>query len=777
MSHRATKIKAALVAAALLAPLATVPSATALTGVADHAKDYNVACSSQALTNNNFIDVSSASVHREAINCLVHYNITRGTGAGTTFDPRGTVTRWQMALFMQRAAGTVNADLGVPASQGFTDIRNRPLYIQDAINQTAAAGVMRGTTAALFGPDVVVSRGEMARIIIDFLAIAPDSGVAINPDTSKITIADGETSDESFDDVIQSQPLFVEQAISALAELGIAKGTGDGTTFSPEDSVTRAQMASFITRALAFTQARPVGISIDSAGIVDGNTLYTIYMYDANHQPVRNGQVNVFYVKGDTSAAFNSDGTCNGNVVKSVISTACRIGGLDQVTNADGVMQITVNETISQTEDLTLYAWTGDSGNEVSSSTVISTHVSPAAVPPGVSSAGKKIGVSFTSDKTGTTLLDDNEAIHFNEQITASLQVLDEDDVPTAEGDRVYNVTITIEDDKGTSGTYDDDEVSGTQRIITDSNGRATFVFGPIDTMLPGRRIPTLANSEADVTITITESAADRNGVTEAQNVEPMYGLDNQYDSNTADVPVRKVLTYSNVAPDVTSISAERDAGFLRASDQGDGITDTITVTALDQYADPIRNIGIRMRAVGDPTGISLPQTNLYTGSDGTVTINYIRDNAASDEITMQAHVAANSNGDRDASVPLAEVVVLWVQPATDVHATDLPVSGASVATDEIVVKTEINDADVWQVVSWDSNDRFDLKNNVIPDGIDANDEVFAATTQETFESILQAAIDAGHTHGGGRDFTLSWTFYQVGRPSTVAQWQLVITS
>ena len=54
-----------------------------------------------------------------------------------------------------------------------------------------------------------------------------------------------------------------DSAVSALYELGVAKGTGMGY-FSPAASVSRAEMAAFITRALGHTSARPAGVSIQS---------------------------------------------------------------------------------------------------------------------------------------------------------------------------------------------------------------------------------------------------------------------------------------------------------------------------------------------------------------------------------------------------------------------------------------------------------------------------------------------------------------------------------
>ena len=71
----------------------------------------------------------------------------------------------------------------------------------------------------------------------------------------------GAEPDDAFIDSRRTQPITKDSAASALFELGVARGTGGGN-FSPEASVTRGQMAAFITRALAHTRARPEGVSI-----------------------------------------------------------------------------------------------------------------------------------------------------------------------------------------------------------------------------------------------------------------------------------------------------------------------------------------------------------------------------------------------------------------------------------------------------------------------------------------------------------------------------------
>lgn len=52
-----------------------------------------------------------------------------------------------------------------------------------------------------------------------------------------------------FPDVDLHLPAFWSPFIERLAELGVTQGCGDGTNFCPNDPVTRAQMAVFLTRA------------------------------------------------------------------------------------------------------------------------------------------------------------------------------------------------------------------------------------------------------------------------------------------------------------------------------------------------------------------------------------------------------------------------------------------------------------------------------------------------------------------------------------------------
>ena len=165
-----------------------------------------------------FIDVVG-STYEADITWLADQGIT--TGCSTyLFCPDAPVTRGQLAAFLNRA-------LGLPSTSTdyFTD-DNGTTFEAD-INRLAAAGIARGCSDAKFCPGADVTRGQMAAFLVRALDLIPASADYFTDDNGTTFEAD----------------------INALAEAGIAKGCS-ATTFCPSSSVTRAQMAAFLHRAL-----------------------------------------------------------------------------------------------------------------------------------------------------------------------------------------------------------------------------------------------------------------------------------------------------------------------------------------------------------------------------------------------------------------------------------------------------------------------------------------------------------------------------------------------
>jgi hypothetical protein len=179
----------------------------------------------------------------DAIDCLVHYGITQGTSA-TTFSPNGSVTRWQMALFLTRQAVDHGLALGDGATQGFTDISGLDAATQTAINQLKQLGITSGTSATTFDPNGLVSRWQMALFMT---RLAVKAGFTL-----------GSGADQGFTDLTGLDAATVT-AINQAKQAGIADGTS-ATTFVPFANTLRWHMALFLTRVLAVDGVVPAGL-------------------------------------------------------------------------------------------------------------------------------------------------------------------------------------------------------------------------------------------------------------------------------------------------------------------------------------------------------------------------------------------------------------------------------------------------------------------------------------------------------------------------------------
>ena len=197
-----------------------------------------------------FVDVADSNVHKDAIDCVAFYGITIGCGSGEGFCPEQRVPRWQVALFLARVAELPGVFLGpgLDDGAGFDDLGEAlPADAVAAVNRLSSEGVIKGRSETRFDPYGLITRGQMALLLVRFLKLAPSSGVLVDTD-GQVNI-NGAGPDDFFPDVGPVLPNEFDQATGGLFELGIAKGRTDGD-FDPFDGLTRAQMASFLARML-----------------------------------------------------------------------------------------------------------------------------------------------------------------------------------------------------------------------------------------------------------------------------------------------------------------------------------------------------------------------------------------------------------------------------------------------------------------------------------------------------------------------------------------------
>ena len=172
-----------------------------------------------------FVDVPEGSYYEEAVNWAVEKGITTGTDA-THFSPDGICTRAQAVTFLWRAAGSPAAKSAV---MPFADVKAGSYYY-DAVLWAVENGVTKGTSDTMFSPDATCSRAQ----IVTFLwrsQKSPAAGTA-NPFTD-----------------VKASAYYADAVLWAVKE-DVTKGTTN-TTFSPDANCTRAQIVTFIWRALA----------------------------------------------------------------------------------------------------------------------------------------------------------------------------------------------------------------------------------------------------------------------------------------------------------------------------------------------------------------------------------------------------------------------------------------------------------------------------------------------------------------------------------------------
>lgn len=138
------------------------------------------------------------------------------------------------------------AEEAAPVELSFLDVPEGE-WFRDSIAYVFGKGLMNGVTNDTFSPDSPVSRGMLVTIL-HRMAGSPDAAEAM-----------------TFSDVTPG--MYYEAPIAWAAGNGIVNGYPDGT-FAPENSVTREQMATILSR-YAQTQGVDTSPTADLSGFSD----------------------------------------------------------------------------------------------------------------------------------------------------------------------------------------------------------------------------------------------------------------------------------------------------------------------------------------------------------------------------------------------------------------------------------------------------------------------------------------------------------------------------
>ena len=566
---------------AVVGSLLAVPAVpvAARSGHADHPARYS-ACVGAATKSFGFDD-TEGNFAAAAIDCLAHYRITKGTSA-TSYSPGEVIPRWQMALFLARATGPTGITLPPPVARGYTDIARLSPDARGAIHQLAQLGIMLGTSATTFDPYAPVTRVQMAVLLARFLDAAPTGPGGTD-------IEDVEPDDNVFRD-LSGVPFSTYQAIRRLYELDVTEGTS-ASTFSPAAPVSRAQMAAFITRMLAHTNARPSGVSVQTPKedvFANSDALLLVSVRDPNHQPFFEASVDIF-TAADPTKAFDKDGRCTEKALAAAGALACVMDNSDPETDAAGNASVPVE--VGDDDSVRIWAWRGEDGAAFDENT----------------SEAATVDIEIRSDATALEVSDDlaptARKLRFGDAVTFTFQLIDRDGDPVPKPGVSFSINVAESRDNGR--TFDRSVI--TKETGVDGAAQVTFLHSD-PTAQPGD----VASLDLDVRI------GNNLGVVDSTTIGMVD------DDGTNDDPL---LDWVDERAEPTSLVLTVPREYRVASSQDTGAGGAVRATLTDQFGGPVVREQISFRS-SDPMGVP-SGVRRATNSSGVATLHYLRDSAA----------------------------------------------------------------------------------------------------------------------------------------------------
>ena len=454
--------------------------------------------------------------------------------------------------------------------------------------------------------------------------------------------------------------------------------------------------------------------------------------------------MDAFYVMGEASNAFRADGTCNSNYVRSATTGACTIDYGDSTANDDG--EATFSFTADADTEVTMWIWTGEVGDTVDDETDLMDYTFTASSATGATATHYRITTDLSEGadyaRVGNEL---TATVKIFEGAGASASAVSEKDwefkievvtykqavkASTAgtNGENVllYDQEVTAALDSARQGPQAVFYDSRTATVTTDSSGMATFKFGgthdnitttsintttdPKDTPVAvlfrvrscKQKTRTTGIIQCGTGATYLQSATAEN-LNNTSAIARIDSLDDADPNNisvnesTIDGSKRHGVLFNNETAMLNSIEASQTNMHTKLV--GSTTTNTIMVTATDQYGVGVGNIAIKVKRNSQaPTTPTLHtrtvQTNYTSKTGGMVTVN-IGKPATSTGVTEVLDVWHDANGDglvtaATGAVPAeiaTTVSVHWTAEDVRTTADDVRVAAEDIANKTLILQ------------------------------------------------------------------------------------------
>lgn len=197
-------------------------------GTSSETKAYLSACGEL------YYDIYEGQWFFDAMNWAHRMEILNGT-APYTMDPSGAVTRGMLVTLLYRFSGD-SLEGNWDRTNGFKDV-NQKYYYAEAIEWAYRNKIVDGYSATAFGPDDLVTRQQMCKIVSAYLA------------WMETPLAPGESCRDDFDDYDEVAAWAVE-SVDAMVAAGLIQG--DGSALNPNDGANRAQFCVVLIRMVEY---------------------------------------------------------------------------------------------------------------------------------------------------------------------------------------------------------------------------------------------------------------------------------------------------------------------------------------------------------------------------------------------------------------------------------------------------------------------------------------------------------------------------------------------
>ena len=185
---------------------------------------------------NLYYDIYEGKWYYDAMDWAHRMGILNGT-APYTMDPSGTVTRGMLVTLLYRFCGE-SMEAGWERTNTFHDVKQN-YYYAESIEWAYRNQIVDGYSAEAFGPDDVVTRQQMCKIVASFLA------------WMETPLYGGKSCEGLFADYDQLA-LWAVESVENMVANGLIQG--DGVNLSPNSGTNRAQFCVVLTRLVDFIE-------------------------------------------------------------------------------------------------------------------------------------------------------------------------------------------------------------------------------------------------------------------------------------------------------------------------------------------------------------------------------------------------------------------------------------------------------------------------------------------------------------------------------------------